>query len=379
MPTRKSGTNVLKKWGIYTYIAGDNNLSDFGLQDIEEMAKAGASKDVHVSAQIDTRGEHTGSIRYEISEPDFEGISHRTVIQRLGEQNTGEPRYLAQYAKWAAQRYPAKNRLLVVWNHGAGFMHTPTRDIAYDDSSRGDALTMGELRWAMEHAGFGTGALGRLGILGFDACLMNMLEVAYEFTGLTDFVVGSQQTEPGDGWPYHAVVAGAQRNTDPKTLATRIVTAYISHYKKTGDLGVTQSALDLRQLPAVSKAVDKLGGELLKLIGAKKGKILEARVVTQGYEEPTYVDLVDLAKNLSAKMGDARVKAACNATTAAVIRGAVVANGTYGGSVRRSAGLSLWFPLVRTDYVTRRSEYVALRYSKDYPNWAQFLDVLLAG
>lgn len=94
--------------------------------------------------------------------------------------------------RWAAARYPARHRLLVVWNHGAGFMHEPTRDIGYDDSSKGDALTMAELRWALEKAGFGKSPQGRLALLGFDACLMNMVEVAYEFIGLADFVVGSQ-------------------------------------------------------------------------------------------------------------------------------------------------------------------------------------------
>lgn len=378
MPTKKTATNARKTWGIYTYIAGDNNLSDYGLLDIEEMAKAGASKDVHVSVQIDTAGEHTGSIRYELTEPDFEGKSHRTVIQRLPEQNTGEPRYLAQFAKWAAKRYPAQNRLLVVWNHGAGFMHTPTRDIGYDDSSKGDALTMGELRWALEQAGFGSGASGRLGILGFDACLMNMLEVAYEFTGVADYVVGSQQTEPGDGWPYADVITGAKSSRDPAVVAAKIVKAYIAYYKKTGDLGVTQSALELGKCPAIGKAVDQLGAALIKMIGTLKGRILEARVETQGYEEPTYVDVVDLAKQLALKCPDAKIRTACRAMTAAV-KSAVIANGSYGPSVARSSGLSIWFPLVRTDYVTRRSEYVALRYTKDYPNWAKFLDALLAG
>ena len=42
MPTKKTATNARKTWGIYTYIAGDNNLSSYGLLDIEEMAKAGA-------------------------------------------------------------------------------------------------------------------------------------------------------------------------------------------------------------------------------------------------------------------------------------------------------------------------------------------------
>jgi len=124
--------NVKKNWAIYTYIAGDNDLSDDGLVDIREMERAGSSKDVHIAVQIDTAGEHDGSVRYEISEPDFNGRSHRTVIERLPEENTGEPKYLAAFAKWAASRYPAEKKLLVVWNHGAGFMHTPTKDIAYD-------------------------------------------------------------------------------------------------------------------------------------------------------------------------------------------------------------------------------------------------------
>jgi hypothetical protein len=152
--------NSKKAWGIYTYIAGDNNLSNAGLQDISEMAQAGASSDVHVAVQIDIAGEHEGSVRYEITEPDFAGHCHRTLIQRLPEQSTGAPRYLAEFASWAVERYPAKMRLLVVWNHGAGFMYTPTRDIGYDDSSKGDALTMGELRWALERAGFGSGKQG---------------------------------------------------------------------------------------------------------------------------------------------------------------------------------------------------------------------------
>jgi hypothetical protein len=75
---------------------------------------------------------------------------------------------------------------------------------------------------------------------------------------------------------------------------------------------------------------------------------------------------------------DAKVRAACDAI-ARVVKQAVFKNATYGESVAKSKGLSLWFPLLKNDYVTRRSEYVALRYTKEYPNWAKFLDVLLAG
>lgn len=375
--TRRPRRNSSKDWGVYTYIAGDNDLSDYGLVDIQEMEDAGASRYVHVAVQIDTTGEHTGSVRYEISEPDFSGESHRVVIQRLAEQNTGDPKYLTQFAQWAGDRYPARKRLLVVWNHGAGFMHDVTRDIAYDDSSRGDALTMGELRMALERAGFGRGPRGRLEILGFDACLMNMLEVAYEFTGIANLIVGSQQVEPGDGWPYSAVVAGTKNGASGLRVASTIVNEYIKHYRSVGELNVTQSALDLRRLAAVGTAVDNLAAVLDARLSTARSKLLEARVVTQGYEEPTYIDLVDLTRNLSAKVPGAAVKEACRAVAEAAAA-AVVANGSYGSSVRRSSGLSIWFPLLKTDYVTRRGEYIALRYTATYPRWSRFLDRLLA-
>ena len=101
---KKTNSNTTRDWAMYVYIAGDNNLSSAGLADISEMESAGASKDVHVAVQIDTAGECEGSIRYEISIPDFAGKSHRTVIQRLEEQNTGNPKFLTDFAKWATDR-----------------------------------------------------------------------------------------------------------------------------------------------------------------------------------------------------------------------------------------------------------------------------------
>ena len=373
---RKAKGNAPRQWAMYTYIAGDNNLSSAGLSDIREMEGAGASKDVHVAVQIDTAGAQDGSMRYEISLPDFAGKSHRTVIERLAEQNTGNPKFLVDFAQWATMRYPARNRLLVVWNHGAGFMHEPTRDIGYDDSSKGDALTMAELRLALEKAGFGKAPQGRLALLGFDACLMNMVEVAYEFTGLADFVVGSQQTEPGEGWPYGDVVAGFHKRPSPKAAAKHIVQVYDRSYRKLGQINVTQSAIELARLPAAGRTLDRLGRALLALLPARRNAIVEARVRTQGNEEPTYVDLIDLAKNLRS-IPDANLRAACDAVSAAV-KASIVANKWYGGAVSRSRGLSVWFPLVPTDYATRRSEYVALRCTKDYPKWSGFLDRLLA-
>lgn len=138
---------------------------------------------------------------------------------------------------------------------------------------------------------------------------------------------------------------------------------------------MTQSAIELARLPATGKALDRLGRALHAQLPGHRNAMVEARVRTQGYEEPTYVDLVDLARNLRS-IPDNHVRAACDAVAAAV-NASIVANKKYGDAVSRSRGLSVWFPLVRTDYATRRSEYAALRCTKDYPGWSKFLDRLL--
>ena len=195
-----------RRWTLLVYIAADNDLSEAGLKDITEMCQAGSSSELHVGVEIDTYGEHTGSIRYEITEPDYQGVAHRTVIERLSEKNTGDPAVLESFLKWGLERYPAQNRLLVVGGHGVGF-RSPVRDIAYDDF--GTSLNMTEMEGALEGAGINS--TNRLQILGFDACLMNMLEIAHHFADQADIVVGSQHTEPGDG-----CLRSGQKRASPK-------------------------------------------------------------------------------------------------------------------------------------------------------------------
>lgn len=57
------------------------------MSDIEEMCREGVSRAVHVGVQIDTAGEHEGSVRYEVSEPDWTGKAHRIAIERLPESD----------------------------------------------------------------------------------------------------------------------------------------------------------------------------------------------------------------------------------------------------------------------------------------------------
>jgi hypothetical protein len=153
MAKRKQNKKSLspRRWAFLAYIAGDNNLSDNGIEDIA-MAAVGTSRSSYAGVHIDREGDHDGSIRYEISEPDETGQSHRVGIERLPKSDSGNPEILLHFLNWGLERYPAKNTITVVWNHGAGF-RTVRRDIAYDDY--GTSLDMNELKSAFTRAGLG--------------------------------------------------------------------------------------------------------------------------------------------------------------------------------------------------------------------------------
>ena len=79
MARRRRRSLPKKPWAFLAYIAGDNDLSDAGLEDIREMCDVGSSSVVHAAVQIDTAGAFDGVVRYEITPPgsDGRGPPHR--------------------------------------------------------------------------------------------------------------------------------------------------------------------------------------------------------------------------------------------------------------------------------------------------------------
>lgn len=358
-----------KRWAFLAYIAGDNDLSDAGLEDIQELCDEGASEQVHAGIEIDTYGEHTGSIRYEITEPDWTGKAHRTVIERLPEKDTGNPETLRSFLKWGLNRYLAGNYLVVVWNHGAGF-RTTRRDIGYDDF--GTSLDMPEVIEAFTRAGIGTE--NKIAILGFDACLMNMIEIAHHFKDHVKILVGSQETEPGDGWPYDKVLKAIKESVNDVDLSIKIVKEYIAEYKVRGVHNVTQSVIDLSKTDMAMKALSGLGTLLANNINNYREEIKKIRMTCQTFYMADYVDLIHLAGLISERIvgEDSIMKAA--KTVVQSTSTCILTSDKFGDTVQNANGLSVWFPAYEDLYYNYRPKYLSMKFSSHYPGWVKFLD-----
>jgi len=387
-----------KNWTVMVYMAGDNNLDSAGVVDLKEMKKVGSTKQMNVVVQFDREGKNMATNRYFIQKG---GTVAKDKVASLGETNMGDPGVLKDFIKWGIAHYPAKHFLLVVWNHGNGWNDenvyrvarntlklniqrrgdvvlpakgaedsvsirriraiggrkfrralfstsvtkaVTTRGIAYDDNAQDflDNIEMKRVLSSMKKL-----LKAKVNILGMDACMMNMAEVGYQLRDSVSLMVGSEEVEPGDGWPYNRILAKLAKKPAmaPNELAVTIVNEYIASYS--ANAGVTQSACDLSKSGILASAVDQLAKALNSNLpdAAVRGTIVECRLQTQAYDTPDYIDLYDFCDLLETKSGAAEIKAACKAVKKTVQADAfVIKSGRKGKKVEHSNGLSIYFP-----------------------------------
>lgn len=401
----QASETINRMWTFMVYLAGDNNLQDYGVKDLREMKKVGSSPEVAIIAQFDAMSDNV-TRRYELTQS---RMLSDDLVGTLPEINTGDPQNLLEFVQWAVNAYPAEKYALVLWNHGSGwkedsiyqaaerlgttaslasnvtrslttrrtsrslfrsslewFVADPRRAIAYDDSSS-DFLDNTELKNVLTMI---SQLIGKpIDLLGFDACLMNMIEVAYQLRAQAEVIVGSQELEPGEGWPYHLVLSrlAANPTMTARELARLIVDEYIDFFRKPIPiLDVTQSAIEARYVDSTASLVDALSRSILALSGqtSRQSLIFFALRQAQKFKDPDYFDLLDLSRALK----DANRSTRINQTADDLIQhlrsnqSPILASLTSGDSVKNANGLSIYLP-VRTlsplyknlDFVKRTS------------------------
>jgi len=394
--------NGKAKWTVMVYMAGDNNLDGAALRDIEEMARVGSTKDVNVLVQLD-RLEDKKTRRFLITKG---GGYERDCLETFGETNTGNPKVLEDFLTWSTERFPAERYFLILWNHGGGWWeearsraaapkspgarshrtrsraslfhhsinatgHSTHRSICYDDTSGGDALDNKELKNVLASACTAIGK--KIDILGMDACLMTMVEVAWQLRDSVEILVGSEIEEPNDGWPYAEILSFLTAKPKSKThiVAKEVVKQYIASYRDQGET-VTQSAINTATTEAIIRALIPLAAELLADLDKNRKLIQWAWEQAPKFYDDNYLDLYAFARKLRTKSKDQnRIREKADALIAALKTGktrAILFQGKLGKEVAGTKGLSIYFP---AEYIN--PAYRRLDFAID-AQWAIFLE-----
>lgn len=411
-----------RKWTVMVYLAGDNDLDSAGVADLAEMKQVGSNRDLAIVAQFDRSGTKRRTKRYLLRKG---GTLAADAVADLGETNTGDPAVLRDFLLWAIGTYPAEHYLAVIWNHGSGwddadvyrlgrslkrdilrrgrnisgtdfgaglsfsaaravtrrglrrevFSSTiekalTTRAIAFDDQAR-DFLDNTELQRVFEAV---TRQLGRkLDVIGLDACLMNMFEVQYQLRGAAGYCVGSEEVEPGEGWPYAAILAAlaAEPSLTAERLSALIVERYLSSYRASDN--VTQSAGDLAKIQQAAAALDVLAQLLVAGLSnpSVRSALVSTRSRVQSYYTADYVDLWDFCSLLQQETSDRQIRAACAGVIAALGE-LIIKSGSKGAEVGHSHGVSIYFPLKKLSPLYAKLDFVK------HTKWSAFLRAYLA-
>ncbi|MET0101330.1 MAG: clostripain-related cysteine peptidase [Sedimenticola sp.] len=304
-----------REWTILVYLDGDNDLEPFALSDLNEMEAGLPDSGVEVIALVDRAegfeegfGNWTGARVYRLRRDNDPKALNSEILQELGEINMGDPNTLRDFVSAALKRYPARHHALVLWDHGGGWQHMAIDHKAPGTEEGHDGLSLPEVGTAL-HQAMAASPVERLDIVGFDMCLMAQLETAYELKDIADVLVASQAVEPGDGWPYDRILPAFGKGTlGTRRLAGEIVDAYGKFYAERKELVATQSAIDLRSVDAVAKALDRLSSETSGAIPRVWPQISRSLFFAESYTDRTdhrragealaSVDLLDTVKRL---------------------------------------------------------------------------------
>jgi hypothetical protein len=394
----------MKSWTFMVYMAGDNNLEPDGVKDLKEMKKVGSTNEVNVIAQFDRATGHACK-RYYLRKG---GQASADAVATVGKVNTGDPKNLMDFIKWGVKTYPAKRYILVLWNHGQGwddtdiyaderhrrlrrlasgrirhaFFHTPVRRtlknavgdsearaILLDDNAK-DFLDNQEMKKVLAD----TRKLlkRKLDVLGMDACLMSMAEVGYQISESAAFTVGSEETEPLEGWPYDTILSELAKNPamTAQDLGSLIVDKYIASYPRDA---VTHSACDLSKAEVLATAVAHLASALKTGLTdtATRQHILTARTQVQTYDVKDNIDLADFCSLLAKAAPGSEIAKRCQDVIQAVESGYVVTNGYKGSSMKNSHGVAIYFPTGEVSPL-----YAGLDFSRK-TGWDAFLKAYL--
>lgn len=368
-------------WTVLVYMNADNDLETFGILNFNQMEAVGSTGHVKIVVQVDrspgfntSNDNWTGTRRYLVTKDTIDpsvsttGIINSTLLEDLGELDMGNPDTLRDFIDWGQTNYPADKYCLVIWNHGSGWRTAPevtkvTRNVSFDDTS-GTSISTNDFAYAL------AAASPQIDLVAFDASLMQMLEVTYEMRNSARYLVGSEESPPGEGYVYDLWLSrlAASPGMSPAELGAIITDEYVDSY--VGQYPVTESVIDLSKVDALAQAADDFAAAVLPHAAVNGAALRTARQEAQSYSYDAfhYKDLLDYAGLVNQLIPNTAVSSAYGQIQSA-ISSAIIYERHTGESVNRSHGISIYVP-TPGDYLTR---YESLKFSVDYPNWADLI------
>ena len=256
----------------------------------------------------------------------------KLIEDNLGRKSMVDPATLSDFIRYSKANYPADRYMLVMWDHGGGSLS----GYGYDQIFPNDGMTLDEIATALRNGGCA------FDLVGFDACLMATLETAMVLEPYADYMIASEEVEPGSGWYYTNWLTALSENTSIATidLGKKLIDEYVQDVKaKTPQSQATLSLIDLAELKGtVPASFAAFASSTSALIDKDDYKtVSNARAGTKEFATSSkinQIDLVHFAQNLNTNESK---------SFADVLRSCIKYNRTS-ANITNSNGVSIFFP-----------------------------------
>ncbi len=236
------------------------------------------------------------------------------------------------------------------------------RGIAYDDET-GNHITTMEMRAMLKE-------IGGVDVLASDACLMADIAVNAEVHKYAPYVVGSEETEPGEGYNYTILLKKFAKNPKmgAREAAIATVDAYAEHYKTVDD-DLTTSAVESSKIVSLSNGMKHFVDKAL--VSPDKKALVKAYKEANRFAYDHAADLYDFMRIVSENTTDKDMKSWAQLVMRFIKNQAVIKNVAYGKHQDKAYGIAAYMPL--KDYDT---EYDKLMFAK-LTNWGAFAKYIM--
>lgn len=369
------------KWTVLVYMNAANDLYSDSTLNMNQMEAVADNPDVRFVVQWKQSrsafpsSSFDGVRRYLVKPDSSDAIASQLLQTDLksggNPLDMGDPLTMKDFITWGKTNFPADRYVLVIWDHGNGWRRSQraygSRGFSYDDES-GNSINTWQIGQALGSEHFD--------IVAWDCSLMQMMEVAYELKDNCDYVAGSEESPPAEGYPYDAVFAGFRDNPNGSTanLSKGFVDGMVNNPSYVSRK-ITQSVLDTSKLPALATALSAMADQLNTNKATIAASIQAVRNNAQSYSPTTvrvYRDIADMCLRFESDgTVPVGVKSSC-ANVRAALDAAVVWEGHNSNSAN-SHGLSIDFSS-GSIFTSVSADYGLMKFAQD-SSWDEFLQV----
>lgn len=328
---KKDDGNYGDSFTLMIYMCGSDLESDYGCatSDINEILYADYSDDLNIIIETGgTKSWQNSYIkdkaiqRYKVENNGLELLEDIGKGQFLSSSN------LSDFIKNSMEEYPADRYGLILWNHGGGTIG----GYGVDDSRPNDSsMSLYDVAKALKDADC------YFSFIGYDACLMATIENAYSLKDYADYLLASEESEPGSGWYYTNFISELADNPGISipNLSETIISDFIDEDNTDVSSGVTLSLIDLKE-------IDNVMDSLMAYMNASQESIQDngysdissARSNCRSYGDDDFeqIDIVDMAERSNVNGSKQLISA---------IDKAIISNGN---NLKGSNGLAMYYP-----------------------------------